>query len=270
MILRSHASKFYSREFFMSDTLYIIFGFTIIFLMTTLGASCVFFLKKPSKVINMLTIGFASGIMLSASIWSLLLPSIEHAETGYGELFILPVTLGFLFGGIFMVLLDFFTGHFSNLKKDKSKFKAYKLFTAVTVHNIPEGLSVGFAFGAVYAVSGNFLPAFMVAVGIALQNFPEGLAVALPMYQTLGKKGKAFLFGSLSGLIEPIFAIIGFFLATNLSFLMPWLLSFSAGAMIYVVIEELLPELHINEKTTIGTWAFMFGFVIMMILDLCL
>ena len=254
----------------MSDVLYIVIGFSIIFLMTTLGASCVFFLKKPSTLLNMLTIGFGSGIMLSASIWSLLLPAIENSELEYGDIFILPVAVGFLLGGIFMVLLDKLTGHFSNLKKDKGKFKAYKLFVAVTVHNIPEGLSVGFAFGAVYAVSGNFLPALMVAVGIALQNFPEGLAVALPMYQTLGKKSKAFLYGSLSGAVEPIFAIIGFFLASELTFLMPWLLAFSAGAMIYVVVEELLPELHINEKTTIGTWAFMIGFIIMMILDLCL
>lgn len=254
----------------MDDIFYIIIGFSIIFIMTILGASCVFFLKKPSNLVNMLTIGFASGIMLSASIWSLLLPSIEYAESDYGNIFILPVALGFLLGGIFMVLLDKITGHFSNLKNDKGKMKAYKLFTAVTVHNIPEGLSVGFAFGAVFATSGNFLPAIMVAVGIALQNFPEGLAVALPMYKTLGKKGKGFLLGSLSGIVEPIFAIIGFFLSTELTFLMPWLLAFSAGAMIYVVIEELLPELHINEKTTIGTWAFMFGFVIMMLLDLCL
>ena len=214
----------------MSDLLYIIIGFSIIFLMTILGASCVFFLKKPSNLVNMLTVGFASGIMLSASIWSLLLPSIDYAESDYGNIFILPVALGFLLGGIFMVLLDKITGHFSNLKNDKSKFKAYKLFTAVTVHNIPEGLSVGFAFGAVAATSGNFLPAIMVAVGIALQNFPEGLAVALPMYKTLGKKGKAFVLGSLSGIVEPIFAIIGFFLATELTFLMPWLLAFSAVA----------------------------------------
>lgn len=254
----------------MSDIFYIVIGFTIIFIMTTLGASCVFFLKKPSTLVNMLTIGFASGIMLSASIWSLLFPAIEYSETYFGDFFIFPVAFGFLFGGIFMVLLDIITGHFSSLQKDKTRFKAYKLFTAVTVHNIPEGLSVGFAFGAVFATSGNFLPAIMVAVGIALQNFPEGLAVALPMYQTLKSKRKAFVFGSLSGIVEPVFAIFGFFLASELTFLMPWLLSFSAGAMIYVVIEELLPELHINEKTTVGIWSFMFGFVLMLILDLCL
>lgn len=235
--------------------------------MTLLGALCVYFLKKPSNFVNMITIGFASGIMLSASIWSLLLPSIEYAEQEYNNIFILPVAVGFLLGGIFMVLLDKLTGHFSNLK---NKNKAFKLFTAVTVHNIPEGLSVGFAFGSAYALTDDYFGAFLIALGIALQNFPEGLAVALPMNKTLQNKHKAFFFGALSGIVEPIFAVIGFFLASKLSFLMPWLLSFSAGAMIYVVVEELLPELHINEKITLGTWAFMFGFVIMMVLDLCL
>ena len=131
-------------------------------------------------------------------------------------------------------------------------------------------MSVGFAFGSAFALTGDYFGAFLIALGIALQNFPEGLAVALPMNKTLQNKHKAFFFGALSGVVEPIFAVIGFFLASKLSFLMPWLLSFSAGAMIYVVVEELLPELHINEKITVGTWAFMFGFVIMMVLDLCL
>ena len=238
--------------------------------MTTLGSLCVYFLKRPSKIINMLTIGFASGIMLSASIWSLLIPSIDYAKEQYSTIFVLPVVVGFLLGGAFMVLLDKITGHFSNLKNNKDKNKAFKLFTAVTVHNIPEGLAVGFAFGSAFAGSTSFLPALLVAVGIALQNFPEGLAVALPMHKTLNSKSKAFVFGMLSGAVEPIFAVIGFFLASQLTFLMPWLLSLSAGAMIYVVVEELLPELHINEKTTLGTWAFILGFVLMMILDLTL
>ena len=254
----------------MHGTIYIIIGFTIIFLMTTLGALCVYFLKKPSNIINMITIGFASGIMLSASIWSLLIPSIEYAKNDYPQIFILPISCGLLLGGMFMVLLDKITGHFNNLKNDKSKNKAFKLFTAVTVHNIPEGLSVGFAFGVAFASNNTYLSALLIAIGIALQNFPEGLAVALPMNTTLKNKNKAFVFGMLSGIVEPIFAIIGFFLASQLTFLMPWLLSFSAGAMIYVVIEELLPELHINEKTTIGTWAFIIGFILMMVLDLCL
>ena len=254
----------------MSPILYIVIGFSITFLMTTLGALCVYFLKKPSTFVNMLTIGFASGIMLSASVWSLLLPSIEYAQEQYSNLFILPVTLGFLLGGIFMVALDKITGHFSNLKNNESKNKAFKLFTAVTVHNIPEGLAVGFAFGSAFATQNSLFSAFLIALGIALQNFPEGLAVALPMHKTLGSKHKAFLFGTISGVVEPIFAIAGFFLASTLTSLMPWLLSFSAGAMIYVVVEELLPELHINEKTTIGTWAFILGFILMMILDLCL
>ena len=259
-----------TKEVTMSSTLFIVLGFSITFIMTTLGALCVYFLKKPSTFVNMLTIGFASGIMLSASVWSLLIPSIEYSEEQYQNLFILPVAIGFLLGGMFMVLLDKITGHFSNLKKDEGKNKAFKLFTAVTVHNIPEGLAVGFAFGSAFATNSPMFSAFLIALGIALQNFPEGLAVALPMHKTLGSKHKAFLYGTASGIVEPIFAILGFFLASQLTFLMPWLLSFSAGAMIYVVVEELLPELHINEKTTIGTWAFMIGFVLMMLLDLCL
>ena len=232
-----------TKEVAMSSTLFIVLGFSIIFIMTTLGALCVYFLKKPSTFVNMLTIGFASGIMLSASIWSLLIPSIEYSEEQYQDLFILPVAVGFLLGGMFMVLLDKITGHFSNLKKDEGKNKAFKLFT------------VGFAFGSAFATNSPMFSAFLIALGIALQNFPEGLAVALPMHKTLNNKHKAFLYGTASGIVEPIFAILGFFLASQLTFLMPWLLSFSAGAMIYVVVEELLPELHINEKTTIGTWA---------------
>ena len=127
----------------MDRTIYLIIGFSILFIATTLGAVCVYFLKKPSEFVNKLTIGFASGIMLSASIWSLLLPALDYAEEQLGNLQILPVALGLLLGGIFMVILNVITGHFSNLKHDKSKNKAFKLFTAVTVHNIPEGLSVG-------------------------------------------------------------------------------------------------------------------------------
>ena len=238
--------------------------------MTTLGAVCVYFLKKPSNFVNMITIGFASGIMLSASIWSLVLPSIDYAEEQYSQIFILPVGLGLLLGGMFMVLLDKITGHFSNLKKDKSKNKAFKLFTAVTVHNIPEGLSVGFAFGVAFASSGDYLGALFMALGIALQNFPEGLAVALPMNQTLHSKHKAFVFGMLSGIVEPISAVIGAILVLKVQFLLPVLLSFAGGAMIYVVIQELIPESQTNEKKDLMALFTIFGFLIMMIFDVAL
>lgn len=249
----------------MSLTTTIILSFTLPFLLTTLGAACVFFFSKPSEVLNKITIGSASGIMLSASIWSLLLPSIENAEPTWKNLSIIPVGVGFLLGGVFMILLDFVSKRF--IKADHQR--PFKLFTAITIHNIPEGMSVGFAVGTASALGGAYLSSFMLALGIALQNFPEGLATALPMQKTFGSK-KAFFFGAVSGIVEPIFAIAGFFLAKSITALLPWLLSFSAGAMIYVIIEELMPELHENKKSSLGTWAFIIGFLFMMALDLCL
>lgn len=249
----------------MSYTATIILSFTLPFLLTTLGASLVFFFSKPSRKLNKITIGVASGIMLSASIWSLLLPSIENSKETWGKLNIIPVCIGFLLGGVFMILLDLVSKKF--VKGDKQK--PFKLFTAITIHNIPEGMSVGFAVGTAVALENAYLSAFMLALGIAIQNFPEGLATALPLQKHLGSK-KAFFYGALSGIVEPIFAIAGFFLAKSLTFLLPWLLSFSAGAMIYVIIEELMPELHEDKPSSLGTWSFIFGFIFMMILDLTL
>lgn len=249
----------------MNLTTTLILSFTLPFFMTALGAACVFFFSKPSQTLNKITIGAASGIMLSASIWSLLMPSIENAEVTWGKLSVIPVAIGFLLGGIFMIALDFISKKF--IKADHQR--PFKLFTAITIHNIPEGMSVGFAVGTAAALGSAYLSPFMLALGIALQNFPEGLATALPLQKAFGCK-KAFLFGSLSGIVEPIFAIAGFFLAKSITSLLPWLLSFSAGAMIYVIIEELMPELHEDKKSSIGTWAFILGFIFMMILDLCL
>ena len=274
----------------MNETTTLILSFTLPCVMTTLGSALVFFFKKSSKIINMLTIGLAAGIMLSTSIWSLLLPALENAEKTWGELSFIPAVIGFLIGGIFMIVLDFISSKFlskrsSNKKtihfSDKSdnissktqtidKKQAFKLFSAITIHNIPEGLSVGFTLGTAVATQSSFLTAFMFALGIALQNFPEGLATSLPLYSCLENKKTAFWLGTLSGIVEPLFAVAGFFLATSISNLLPWLLAFSAGAMIYVIIEELLPEIHFGRKTSIGTWAFMIGFALMMILDICL
>lgn len=274
----------------MNQALSIILSLTLPFLMTVFGASLVFFFNKTSKFINTLTIGLASGIMLSASIFSLLIPSLENAETELKNLAPIPVVCGFALGGIFMILLDFIvskikindeneqkslnnskkhdkTQHFLAISKRK---KTFKLFSAITIHNIPEGLSVGFSIGTAVAMQTGVFSALMFAIGIALQNFPEGLATSLPIYNCIENKKKSFFLGALSGIVEPIFAIAGFFLATSISFLLPWLLSFSAGAMIYVVIEELLPEIHFGEKSSFGTWAFLLGFILMMILDICL
>lgn len=249
----------------MNLTTTIILSFTLPFLLTALGAALVFFFSKSSDKITKITIGAASGIMLSASIWSLLLPAIENAQISWGKLSLIPVCAGFLLGGIFMIFLDFVSKRF--IKADHQR--PFKLFTAITIHNIPEGLSVGFAVGTAAALHNEYVGTFMLALGIALQNFPEGLAIAMPLKEQLGRK-RAFFFGALSGIVEPIFATVGFFLAKSITSLLPWLLSFSAGAMIYVIIEELMPELHENKTSSLGTWAFILGFIFMMILDLAL
>jgi ZIP family zinc transporter len=241
----------------------IILSFTLPCLLTTLGAALVFFFVKQSKILNVLAVGAAAGIMLSASIWSLLLPAIENAKTLWGALSVIPVCLGFVLGCIFMVFLDFLTKKF--VKTDHQK--PFKLFAAITIHNIPEGLSVGFAVGTAAALHDETTTTFMLALGIALQNFPEGLATALPLQKPLGTK-KAFLFGTLSGIVEPIFAVAGFFLAKSISSLLSWFLSFSAGAMIYVIVEELMPELQEDKAFHKGTWAFLLGFAFMMFLDI--
>lgn len=253
----------------MENTIYITLSFILPALLTTLGSALIFFFKKTSNIVSKITIGVASGIMLSASIWSLLIPAMEQAKTISSTLYFLPTTLGFLLGCGFMLILDRFSAHFFVKKGEKSQ-KAFKLFTAITIHNIPEGMSVGCAIGAAYVSGTPLLAPFIFTLGIALQNFPEGMATALPIYNCVNKKGFSFLLGTLSGLIEPLFAIAGFFLSTIVASSLPWLLSLSAGAMIYVIVEELLPELQIDGKTTLGTWSFVFGFVVMMLLDICL
>ncbi len=253
-----------------------IIGFLIIFLSTALGAAFVFVLKKEvSPKVNTVLLGFAAGVMIAASIWSLLIPAIEQSAS-YKNLQILPAVIGFLLGGAFLVLLDKVVPHIhlgTSLEEGpKSQInKSIKMFLAVTIHNIPEGLAVGFAFGAA-AANGEraaFLSALGVAVGLAIQNLPEGSAVALPLKPALGSK-KAFLFGALSGAVEPIAAVVGYFLAATLTVLQPWLLSFTAGAMIFVVVEDLIPDAKLDENSHLGTWAIMVGFVVMMVLDVVL
>ncbi len=253
----------------MNQTVAIVLCFTLPCLMTTLGAGLVFFFDKTSKVLNMLTIGLASGIMLSASIWSLLIPALDDAEDAWGNLSFIPIALGFVLGTLLMVFLDFISARLIRKNTTAEHRKAFKLFTAITIHNIPEGLSVGFAIGTAVSVNSPILSAVMFALGIALQNFPEGLATALPIQNCLHNRKKSFILATISGIVEPTSALAGFFLATSISSLLPWLLSFSAGAMIYVIVEEMMPELHSSGKSW-GTWAFVAGFVIMMLLDICL
>lgn len=253
----------------MKNSVYILLSFILPAFLTTLGSGLIFFFKKSSKTISSLTIGVASGIMLSASFWSLLLPALEQAQEQTPHLAFLPISLGFLIGCLFMVFLDRFSLIFFK-KNNKNTQKAFKLWTAITIHNIPEGLSVGFAIGSAFVNQSNLLTPFIFTLGIALQNFPEGMATALPIYSCVHKPTISFFLGTLSGLVEPIFALAGFFLSTVMSGVLPWLLSLAAGAMIYVIVEELLPELQIGNKKSLGTWSFVIGFVIMMLLDISL
>ncbi len=261
----------------MSNTAYIAIGFSVIFLATTLGAALVFFFKKDiSEKTNTLFLGFAAGIMIAASVWSLLIPSIEGSES-YGKWNFVPAMIGFLCGGVFLVLLDKVVPHMhkgtGQEEGPRSAFqKSTKLFLAITIHNIPEGLAVGFAFGgaAVLGTQAAYLTALGLAIGIAIQNFPEGAAVALPLKKATGSSLKSFLFGMGSGAVEPVAAVIGFFLASALTAAQPWLLAFAAGAMIFVVAEDLIPDAKLTEHPHLGTWGVMVGFAVMMVLDVAL
>ncbi len=258
----------------MNPVLVTILGFAIIFLMTALGSALVFVFKDNiSPKLNTLFLGFAAGIMVAASIWSLLLPSIEGAAD-WGTWKFVPAVCGFLLGGIFLVVLDKVVPHLhaaTNREEgpDVALAKPVKFFLAVTIHNIPEGLEVGFAFGAAATLGTDaaLVSALALAVGIGIQNLPEGAAVALPMKPVTGSRLKAFAFGTASGAVEPVFAVVGYFLAAYLSAAQPWLLSFAAGAMIFVVAEDLIPSAKLDEHTHLGTWGAMVGFALMMTLE---
>lgn len=264
----------------MSHVGMIVLGFSIIFIMTSLGSSFVLFFKKEiSEKVNTIFLGFASGVMIAASIWSLIIPAIDMAtEAGtYGKAGWLPAAAGFLIGAIFMVLMDKIIPHIH--KKEGVEegprvelTKATKMFLAVTIHNIPEGLALGFAFGVAYSIGTDaaMFGALSLAIGLAIQNLPEGAAVTLPMKTVTGSRFKAFGYGVLSGAVEPVFAVIGYFLASSIAVIQPWLLAFSAGAMIFVVVEDLIPEADLAKHNHLGTWALMIGFVVMMILDVAL
>ena len=262
----------------MNQTVIAAVGIGFIFLMTALGSALVFFFKKEiSPKVNTLFLGFASGIMVAASVWSLLIPALEDAAESWGSWSFVPAAAGFLLGGLFLVLLDKLVPHVHSGTNEEegprtSLKKSTKLFLAVTIHNIPEGLAVGFAFGGALAggESAGILAALGLALGIGIQNFPEGAAVSLPMKTVTGSSGKAFLYGLGSGTVEPLAAVIGLLLASALTSIMPWLLSFAAGAMIFVVVEDLIPDAKLAEHPHLGTWGAMAGFALMMILDVAL
>lgn len=256
-------------------------GFT--FLMTTLGASVVFlFRKEVNQSVQRIFLGFAAGVMIAASIWSLLIPAIEEVESNGGIGWI-PAAGGFLLGVLFLMLLDTYLPHLhpdmsspdtNEAEGVSSSWKRTTLLVmAVTLHNIPEGMAVGLAFALAAQHGGDpalYSSAMALAIGIGIQNFPEGAAISLPLKQEGLSTGKAFIRGSLSGLVEPVFGILTVLVAGGIAPLMPWLLSFAAGAMMYVVVEELIPEAHLGEHSNAGTLGVMVGFLIMMVLDVAL
>lgn len=260
----------------MTDYVYAIIGISLIFVCTTVGSLFVFFIKKKeiSPILNRIFIGFAAGVMLSASFFSLIKPALETNIT-YMPIFLL-VALAVVLGAGFLWLIDKIVPHFhvSENKEEglasRGLSKTSKMFLAVTIHNVPEGLSVGIAFGVALANPGNnalLMGALLLAIGIGIQNIPEGAVVALPIKGETGSSSKAFLFGMFSGAVEPVAAVIGLFLAIQIQAIMPWALAFAAGCMIYVVAEEMIPEMKSEGHDHYGVWSFIFGFVIMMVLD---
>ena len=255
----------------------LLIGVLIPFIGTTLGASMVFLMKnKVNKRVEKLLLGCAAGVMIAASIWSLLIPSIDMAKDKNIPSY-LPAAAGFLIGIIFLLILDSVIPHM-HLKEDKPEGiksnlrKSTMLVLAVTLHNIPEGMAVGVVLAG--SMVGNEMMtiagAFVLAIGIAIQNFPEGAIISMPLKSEGMSKRKAFLLGMLSGIVEPIAAIITILLTNAVTSVLPYILSFAAGAMMYVVVEELVPESQSGEHSNIGTIGVAFGFVLMMVLDIAL
>lgn len=250
-------------------------GFT--FAATAAGSAMVFLFRKDIKPnIQKLFFGFAAGVMIAASVWSLLIPAIEGAADK-GKFNWVPAAIGFILGGVFMLVLDKLLPHFHVGTNEvegmaSSLRRTTMIVLAVTLHNIPEGLAVGLSFALAAQEGSNVTLAGAIAlsIGMALQNFPEGAAISLPLKNEGLSNTKAFIYGALSGIVEPIAGVIGVILAISLVGVMPWLLSFAAGAMIYVVVEELIPEASVGEHSNIGTVGAMLGFVIMMVLDVAL
>lgn len=244
---------------------------------TALGAALVFFFKEINR--NVLTgmLGFASGVMIAASFWSLLAPAIEMAELSNTPSWV-PAVVGFMSGGIFLFATDKLLPHL-HLGEGKQEGirtdwrRSVLLVTAITLHNIPEGLAVGVAFGAAALTevpSATLTGAIALAIGIGLQNFPEGAAVSIPLRRDGFSRLKAFTYGQASGIVEPFAGVIGAALVLLIQPLLPYALSFAAGAMIYVVVEELIPEAKVERHNDIGTIGAMIGFTVMMFLDVAL
>ena len=256
----------------------IIIGLLIPFIGTSLGAACVFIMKKEmNKFLNKMLLGFASGVMIAASVWSLIIPAL-NMSSDMGKLSFIPSAIGISAGILLLLLMDKLIPHIhiGNEKPEGIKQNTLKkttmLVLAVVIHNIPEGMAVGIVFagvmnqGSLITLTG----AFALSIGIAIQNIPEGAIISMPLKSEGLGKGKSFIYGVLSGIVEPIGAIITIMFSGLITPIMPYLLSFAAGAMIYVVVEELIPEASQGEHSDIGTIGFAIGFIIMMILDVAL
>ena len=260
----------------MEQYIYPLIGIPLIFICTTLGALFVFFVRKKdiSPRLNKIFIGFAAGVMFSASFFSLIKPALE-TNVSYMPTWVI-VMISIALGAGFLWLIDKIVPHFHASENSdeglptRRMSKTSKMFIAVTIHNVPEGLSVGIAFGVALSQPNNaalLMGALLLAVGIGIQNIPEGAVVSLPIKSETGSSSIAFIFGMLSGIVEPIAAVIGLFLAMQIQGIMPWALAFAAGCMIYVVAEEMIPEMTSEGHDHFGVWSFILGFIIMLALD---
>lgn len=262
-----------------SPILQALFGTLFTWGLTALGAAMVFFFVTIKKRTLDGMLGFAAGVMIAASFWSLLNPAIELAEA-LGQNAVMIASAGFLTGGLFLYLVDKFLPHLhldiqghEHREGVESRWRrSLLLVLAITIHNIPEGLAVGVAFGALgseYPIA-TLGGAISLAVGIGIQNFPEGAAVSIPLRREGLSRKKAFLYGQFSGMVEPIAGVLGALLVLTMKSILPFSLAFAAGAMIYVVAEELIPEAHFEKSGHIATWGVMVGFAVMMFLDVAL
>jgi ZIP family zinc transporter len=253
----------------------IVIGLLIPFLGTVMGSAFVFFMKKDMPVLlQKMLLGFASGVMVAASVWSLLIPSIEM---GTGKMAVVPAVIGFLLGMAFLLFIDYITPHLhignDHPEGPRSKLsRTAMLSLAVTIHNLPEGMAVGVVLaGALQSNLGiSTAGALAMSIGIAIQNIPEGAIISMPMRAEGNSRMRSFILGSLSGIVEPLGGLLVILLASFMTPILPYMLAFAAGAMMYVVIEELIPETSEGEHSNIGTIGFAIGFALMMVLDVVL
>ncbi len=242
------------------------------FLGTALGSAFVFFMKKEMpQMVQKVLLGFASGVMVAASVWSLIIPSIEMGE---GNAAIIPPTVGLLAGFAFLLLIDYITPHIHATGEAEgprsSLSRTAKLALAVTIHNFPEGMAVGVAIAGALSADFNMAGALALSLGIAIQNVPEGAIISMPLRAAGNSRWKSFAIGTLSGIVEPLGGALVLLLATSVLGIMPYMLAFAAGAMLYVVVEELVPEYSQGKHSNIGTIGFALGFALMMVLDVVL